>query len=63
MHGLTLEPESSYPHVDKINILQSVSIFSTTPRAILADVADKLEEVNALSGATIFEKGDLGTSM
>ncbi len=63
MHGLTLEPESSYLHVDKINILQSVSIFSTTPRHILAEVADKLEEVEVLSGATIFEKGDPGTSM
>ena len=63
MNESTLLPESNYPHVDKINILQSVSIFSTTPRAVLADVADKLEEVTVLSGATVFEKGDLGTSL
>ncbi len=49
--------------VDKISILQAISIFANTPRAILAEVADMLEEVAFKTGDLIFAKGDLGTSM
>jgi CRP/FNR family transcriptional regulator, cyclic AMP receptor protein len=49
--------------VDKINVLQAISIFANTPRSILAEVADMLEEVEYKAGDLIFAKGDLGTSM
>ncbi len=49
--------------VDKISILQAISIFANTPRAILAEVAGMLEEVEYKSSDLIFAKGDLGTSM
>jgi CRP/FNR family transcriptional regulator, cyclic AMP receptor protein len=49
--------------VDKINILQAISIFANTPRSILAEVAAMLEEVDYRAGDLIFAKGDLGTSM
>ncbi len=49
--------------VDKISVLQAISIFANTPRAILAEVADMLEEIEFKTGNLIFAKGDLGTSM
>jgi CRP-like cAMP-binding protein len=49
--------------VDKINILQAISIFANTPRSILAEVAERLEEADYRAGDLIFAKGDLGTSM
>jgi hypothetical protein len=49
--------------VDKISILQAISIFANTPRAILDEVADMLEQVEYRAGDLIFAKGDLGTSM
>ena len=49
--------------VDKINILQAISIFANTPRSILAEVAAMVEEVDYRAGDLIFAKGDLGTSM
>jgi CRP-like cAMP-binding protein len=48
---------------EKIGILKSVSIFFDTPDEILAKVADLLEEVAVKAGDSVFEKGDLGTSM
>ena len=44
-------------------ILKSVSIFSRTPEEVLVDVASVLKEVNVRAGDTIFERGDIGTSM
>lgn len=49
--------------VEKINVLQAISIFANTPRSILAEVAELLEEVDYRTGDLIFAKGDLGTSM
>ena len=49
--------------VEKVIILKSVSIFSRTPEEVLVDVASVLKEVDIKKGETIFEKGDIGTSM
>lgn len=49
--------------VEKVIILKSVSIFSRTPEEVLVDVASVLKEVDVKKGETIFEKGDIGTSM
>lgn len=49
--------------VDKTGILESISIFAHTPLPILAQVADRLEEVEFSAGDPIFAKGDLGTSL
>ncbi len=49
--------------VEKVIILKSVSIFSRTPEEVLVEVASVLREVDVKRGETIFEKGDIGTSM
>jgi ATP/ADP translocase/HEAT repeat protein len=49
--------------VEKVIILKGASIFAETPDAILAEVAQALEEMEVESGETIFEKGDPGDSM
>jgi len=49
--------------VEKVIILKSVSIFSRTPEEVLVDVASVLREVDVARGETIFDKGDIGTSM
>jgi CRP-like cAMP-binding protein len=48
---------------ERINILKSVNIFFETPDEDLVDVAPLLDEVVVMAGETIFEKGDLGSSM
>lgn len=49
--------------VEKVIILKSVSIFSRTPEEVLVDVASVLREVDYRAGETLFDKGDIGTSM
>lgn len=49
--------------VEKVLILKSVSLFSTTPDNVLADVADLLEEVDLAENAPAFKKGDPGDSL
>ncbi len=49
--------------VEKVIILKSVSIFSRTPEEVLVEVASVLKEVDVKKGETIFDKGDIGTSM
>lgn len=48
---------------EKMQILKTVSIFSETPDDVLQQLVDLLEEVHVKDGDTIFEKGDLGSSM
>jgi HEAT repeat protein len=49
--------------IEKVIILKGASIFAETPDAILAEVAQALEEIEVDGGETIFEKGDSGDSM
>jgi hypothetical protein len=55
--------ENMLSTVEKVIILKGASIFAETPDAILAEVAQALEEMEVESGETIFEKGDPGDSM
>ena len=48
---------------ERVDILQTVSLFRNAQRADLAEVADLLEEVAVEMGQTVFEKGDLGSSV
>lgn len=48
---------------EKLILLRSASIFTETPDDALVEIAPLLEEVELKTGETIFEKGDLGTSM
>ncbi len=48
--------------IEKVIILKTVGMFSQTPGAVLAEVADLLEEIEAADSETIFNKGDLGDS-
>lgn len=49
--------------IEKVMILKSVDIFSATPEEDLIEVASIVEEVEFKKMDTIFEKGDIGTSM
>ena len=49
--------------IEKVLILKTVNLFSGTPDEILAEVATLLEEVEVLSGQTVFHKGDPGDCM
>lgn len=49
--------------VEKVLILKTVPMFSLTPDAVLADVAELLDEVDVAEQETIFNQGDLGDSM
>jgi CRP-like cAMP-binding protein len=49
--------------IERVMILKSVSIFSSTPVEYLANVAEFLEEVEVRVGETIIEKGELGRSL
>ena len=48
---------------ERVTILKTVSIFAKTPDDILAEIASLLEEVPINAGETVFEKGEMGTSM
>ena len=49
--------------IEKVLILKTVSLFAGTPNEVLAELTTVLEEVELSAGRTIFEKGDVGTSM
>ena len=48
---------------ERLEILRTVNLFQEAPSEALAEVADVLEEVSVARGQTLFEKGDLGTSV
>lgn len=49
--------------MDKMHLLQSVSIFSEVPAEALESLVDLLDEVEHKAGKTIFTEGEMGTSM
>lgn len=49
--------------IEKVIILKTVSVFAQTPDAVLAEVAELLEEVGLDAEATVFRKGDPGDSL
>ncbi|MDX1614530.1 MAG: cyclic nucleotide-binding domain-containing protein [Candidatus Promineifilaceae bacterium] len=49
--------------VEKVIILKSIDLFSQIPDEILADVAQRLVEVELAAGTELFAKEDAGTSM
>jgi ATP:ADP antiporter, AAA family len=49
--------------VEKVIILKTVSIFSETPDALLAEIAALLKEVEVGTGERIIEKGDIGNHL
>ncbi|HSH79974.1 MAG TPA: cyclic nucleotide-binding domain-containing protein [Herpetosiphonaceae bacterium] len=49
--------------IEKVLILKTVSLFAGTPNEVLVELTAVLEEVELSTGQTIFEKGDVGTSM
>ena len=49
--------------IEKVLVLKSVSISSTTPEDILVDVTTVLDEVEVKAGESILTKGDMGNSM
>jgi hypothetical protein len=65
LKGIAPKPDAQggLPLVEKVTTLRNVSLFATTPDHILAQVGALLDEVSLHAGETIFEQGDLGTSM
>lgn len=49
--------------LEKMLILKTVKIFADTPDEVLNEVVELLQELEVEAGETIFEKGDMGTSM
>ena len=49
--------------VEKVLALKAASLFRQTPDAVLADVAERVDEVSFGAGETVFEKGDRGDSL
>jgi CRP-like cAMP-binding protein len=49
--------------IEKVIILATVDIFALTPEAVLAEVAERLIEVDIPAGQRVFARGDLGDSM
>lgn len=49
--------------IEKVIILKTVGVFSRTPEATLAHVAELLEELDVPAGQQIFAKGDAGDSL
>jgi CRP-like cAMP-binding protein len=48
---------------EKVQILKSTSVFAETPEDALTEVAAIMEEVHAMPGQRIIEKGDMGDSL
>ena len=48
---------------DRIIFLKSVNLFTDIPDLYLAELSDRLEEVEVRAGETVFEKGDSGSCM
>lgn len=49
--------------IEKIIVLKTASIFSDTPDSVLAEVENLTRETWFKAGETLFEKGDVGTTM
>ena len=49
--------------IEKVLMLKAVSLFAGTPGQVLVELTMVLEDVELRAGRTIFEKGDIGTSM
>ncbi|MDQ4075412.1 MAG: HEAT repeat domain-containing protein [Chloroflexota bacterium] len=61
--SLSTGGDAMFLTIEKVLILKSVSLFAGTPDDILAEVAALLEEAEYQAGETIFEQGELGTSL
>jgi CRP-like cAMP-binding protein len=48
---------------EKVQVLKNASVFADTPDDALAEVAAIMDEVRAMPGQRIIEKGDAGDSM
>ncbi|MFN8348590.1 MAG: cyclic nucleotide-binding domain-containing protein [Spirosomataceae bacterium] len=48
---------------ERVMVLKNTDLFAETPENVLSSIAPIMKEVSYLEGQTIFEKGDLGTSM
>jgi CRP-like cAMP-binding protein/ATP/ADP translocase/HEAT repeat protein len=55
--------EASLTIIEKVQLLQKASIFTSIPDEILADIAQALKEIDIAAGKTLFEKGVIGTTM
>lgn len=49
--------------IEKVIILKTVNVFAQTPDAVLAEVADLLEEIALETDTIVFRKGDVGDSL
>ena len=49
--------------VEKVLALKSASLFNQTPDNVLADIAQRVEEINFDKGELIFNKGDFGDTL
>ena len=49
--------------IEKVIFLKAVHIFAETPEYILVEVASLLTELQLKAGETVFEKGELGSSL
>ncbi len=52
-----------YLPIERVLILKTVDVFAELGDSTLADLAAVVDEVELVSGQTLFEKGDTGTSM
>jgi len=48
---------------ERVMVLKNTELFAETPENVLSSIAPIMREVSYHEGQTIFEKGDLGTSM
>ena len=49
--------------VEKVMVLKSVSVFSSVPEEVLADLANYLDEMEVPSGEAVYERGAVGRTM
>ena len=48
---------------ERVMVLKNTDLFAETPENVLSSIAPIMKEIGYLEGQTVFEKGDLGTSM
>jgi len=78
LRGIPLETLFQYPDLrvmshssatatvsitERVMVLKNTELFAETPENVLSSIAPIMREVSYHEGQTIFEKGDLGTSM
>jgi len=49
--------------MERVMVLKNTDLFAETPENVLSSIAPIMKEIGYLEGQTVFEKGDLGTSM